>query len=123
MRFALCVALACASVSLASGRVTAQTVAGGGTAPSFPELLRHAERSAPRLREISAAVDAAAGRAQQAAAWLNPVAGVEVEDVLGSGPYRGSQQAQTTVSISQPLELAGQRAARAAVGRAELRAA
>jgi cobalt-zinc-cadmium efflux system outer membrane protein len=104
-------------VHFASGVVVAET------APSFPDLFRRAEQSAPRLREIDAAVEAAAGRARQASAWLNPVAGIEVEDVLGSGPYRGSQQAQTTVTVSQPLELSGQHAARAAVGRAELHAA
>ncbi|MEQ1580478.1 MAG: TolC family protein [Steroidobacteraceae bacterium] len=94
-----------------------------GTPQSFPEVFRLAEHSAPRLQEAEAEVQAAAGRARQSAAWLNPLVGVEFEDFAGSGPYRGSSNAQTTVSLSEPLEIGGQRSARAAAGRAELTAA
>ncbi len=89
-------------------------------APSFPEFIRQAERSSPRLMEIEASIDAADGRARQAAAWPNPVAGAEIEDIAGTGAYRGTAQAQTTLTISEPLEIGGQRGARAAAGRANL---
>ena len=109
-------ALACACATLWTYGAAAQAAAAAESAPSFPELFRQAERTAPRLLEAEANVAAAQGRSQQAAAWANPLLGVEVEDVAGSGPYRGSSQAQTTVSIGQPLELGGQRGSRAAAG-------
>ncbi len=91
--------------------------------PSFSELMQRAQASAPRLLESAAAVEAAAGRARQAAAWPNPNLSVDVEDFSGTGPYRGTAQAQTTLALSEPLELAGQRSARVHAGRADLTAA
>jgi cobalt-zinc-cadmium efflux system outer membrane protein len=119
MRSLMWPALLCACAGLWAQVASAQAPA-AETAPAFPELFRQAERTAPRLRELDATVDAAEGRARQAAAWTNPIAGVEVEDVSGTGPYRGSSQAQTTISLTQPLELAGQRGARVAAARATL---
>jgi cobalt-zinc-cadmium efflux system outer membrane protein len=116
MRLMIWPALLCACVGFWA-RLAGAQVPAGETAPSFPEFFRQAERTAPRLRELDALVDAAEGRARQAAAWTNPIAGVEVEDVAGSGAFRGSSQAQTTYSLSEPLELAGQRGARIAAAR------
>jgi len=96
------------------------TAAIADQAPSFPEVVHQAERSSPRLVELEASIDAADGRAKQAAAWPNPVAGAEVEDIAGTGAYRGTAQSQTTLTISEPLEFGGQRGARAAAGRANL---
>ncbi len=95
-------------------------VVNAASAPAFAELLKLAERSGPRLLQANAEVAAAQGRAQQAQTRANPVLGLAVEDVAGSGTYRGSNQAQTTLSLAYPLELAGQRPARMAAGRAEL---
>ena len=89
-------------------------------APAFEDLLATAAVTAPRLLEEAALLRAAQGRARQASAVPNPQLGVEVENVLGSAPYSGYSQAQTTVSLSQPLELAGQRGARVRAGRAEV---
>lgn len=97
--------------------------AAGGVAPPFPELFREAERTAPRLIEARANIEAARGRARQAGAWIDPTFGVEIEDVAGSGPYTGWSQAQTTVSLSEPIELAGQRGSRAVAGQAGVRSA
>ncbi len=102
------------------GFFLATTPAIADETPSFPEVVRQAERSSPRLMEVAAAIDAADGRAKQAAAWPNPVAGAEVEDIAGTGAYRGTAQSQTTLTLSEPLELGGQRGARAAMGRANL---
>ena len=108
-------------IGLIAGAVCHLASAAGAEAPqSFPEVFRLAERTSPRLREAEAQVGVAAGRSQQAAAWLNPQLGIEIEDFAGTGPYGGSSQAQTTVSLSEPLELGGQRSARVAAGRAEL---
>jgi len=114
-------ALVCAGVCLCARIVVAQ--AAGAVAPPFPELFRQAERTAPRLIEARARIDAARGHARQAGAWIDPTFGVEVEDVAGSAPYNGWSQAQTTVSLSEPIELAGQRGARAAAGEAGVRSA
>jgi len=93
------------------------------TAPSFPELMRQAEATAPRMLESVATVAAARGRARQAAAFPNPSVGLELEDFAGTNTYRGTGHSQLTVSLSEPLEIGGQRGARKAVGRAELDAA
>ncbi|MEJ1963746.1 MAG: TolC family protein [Gammaproteobacteria bacterium] len=122
MGFKFWLALACACAGLWARGAMAQAVP-DETAPAFPELLRQAEAKAPRLRVLDAEVEAAEGRARQAGAWANPTLGVEVEDLAGSEPYRGSQRAQTTVSLSEPLELFGQRGARKAAGQAGVRAA
>ncbi len=89
-------------------------------APAFEDLLASAAVTAPRLLEEAALLRAAQGRARQSSAVPNPQLGLEVENILGSAPYSGYSQAQTTLSLSQPLELAGQRGARARAGRAEV---
>ena len=76
---------------------------------------RH-DRLSPRLIELDADVRAAQGHARQAGAWPIPTVGLEREDFGGTGPYRGSANAQTTLSISEPLELGGQRRARREAG-------
>lgn len=96
---------------------------GAAPAPPFSDLLMQSETTAPRLLEAAAEIEAAAGHARQSKAWPNPELGVEVEDFAGSGVYHGSSQAQTTLSLSEPLELGGQRSARVQAGRAELTAA
>lgn len=49
--------------------------------------------------------------------------GLEIENFLGSGPYSGSDVAESTASIEQTLELGGKRPARVAAARAEVTAA
>lgn len=92
-------------------------------APAFAELLRQSQASAPQLAEAVAGVRQAEGVSRQSAARPNPTATVGVENFNGSGPYRGNDLAETTVSIGQPLELGGKRSARIAAGRAGLDAA
>jgi cobalt-zinc-cadmium efflux system outer membrane protein len=98
-------------------------VAMAGEAPSFPELLRQAEHSSPRLAELAAEVLGSEGRARQARARPAPSLALEREDFSGRGLYRGSAQAQTTLSISEPIEIGGQRGARIAAGEAGIAAA
>jgi cobalt-zinc-cadmium efflux system outer membrane protein len=68
-------------------------------------------------------VDAAAGSERQAGAWINPDLGVEAENIAGSGPYRATDEAEFTYSLSQKVELGGKRSARKATASAERRAA
>jgi cobalt-zinc-cadmium efflux system outer membrane protein len=97
-------------------------VAAAEPAPPFAALWRQAEDAAPRLRESVALVQAAHGMAAQAATLPNPTLGVETEN-LGVADHSAIAPPQTTVSLSQPIELGGKRAARIASGRAEIGAA
>ncbi|MEY4762108.1 MAG: hypothetical protein RLZZ200_1964 [Pseudomonadota bacterium] len=109
LRGAQCALLWCACVA-----------ARAAEAPPFEELFRQVQATAPRFAEIDATVRAAEGRARQSAAWANPSLAVEVENFSGSGAAGGpSRQGQTTFSLSEPLEIWGQRTARMAAGRAE----
>lgn len=91
-------------------------------APPFSVLLDRLDRSAA-VREADALHDAAAARLQQARFLPNPLFTLEAENAFGSGAFAGYGNAETTLSVSQPLELWGRRGARMEVARAEVRAA
>lgn len=82
-----------------------------------------AQTQSPILTAARATVTAAEGRARQAGLRPNPEAGLQAENFGGSGPYGDFDSAETTVSISQRLELGGKRRTRAAVAAAEVDAA
>lgn len=50
-----------------------------------------------------------AAKARQAGLLPNPELGLEVENVLGSGPYRGTEEADVTLGLSQRIETGGKR--------------
>lgn len=108
---------------LAGWATGAAMPAAAQVAPAFPELLRRASESAPRLSAGAADVDAARGQARQARARPNPTISGQTENIAGGRPYRGFDGAETTVSVQQPFELGGKRAARMAVADADLRTA
>ncbi|SFJ69457.1 TolC family protein [Caulobacter sp. UNC279MFTsu5.1] len=116
-RWPLRAALACVASCVLCTSASAQA------APPFPALLKQAQASAPRLALGVAETRAAEGQAVQAAARPNPTLGLVVENVAGSGPYQDFERAETTLSIEQPLELGGKRAARTSAARADLAAA
>lgn len=68
----------------------------------------------PELAEHSWEVRASEAALLQAGARPNPEASVYVEDVLGTGRFRGGREAQMTLQLGQALELGGRRAARIA---------
>lgn len=111
------------SAALASAFALCAGAAWAEPAPPYSDLLRQAQTSAPRLAEARAEVARASGLARQAGARLNPTVSVEVENFSGSGPFSGSNLAETTGSVEQTLELGGKRQARVAAGRAEVAAA
>lgn len=86
-------------------------------APSFTELLRQSD-TAPRVREAEVGVQSAQGQFRQAAARPNPTLSLEVENFGGNGPFRGGDNAETTASVEQTLELGGKRLARRDAGQA-----
>lgn len=113
----------CAVMAGVSAIVLPTSAALADPAPPYIELLRQAQTTSPRLAEARAEIARATGLAQQAGARPNPTLGVEIENFSGSGPYKGSNLAETTASLEQTLELGGKRGARVEAGRAEVEAA
>jgi cobalt-zinc-cadmium efflux system outer membrane protein len=66
----------------------------------------------PELAAVAHEVRAREAALLQAGALPNPTVSLEFEDVAGSGDYRGTESAQTTLLIGQLIELGGKRAAR-----------
>ena len=110
-RFAVGCALAALTAVLASP-------AWADPAPSFPALLARLDQT-PASQEAEALSEAAEARVRQARARPNPTLGLDASNVFGSGPYRGLDNAETTLSFSQDLELWGRRTARINAARAD----
>lgn len=91
-------------------------------APAFRELLKQTI-NAPRRAVLEAEVDRARGLAAQARARPNPSVSLTGENFAGQSPYSGINGAQTTLQLSQPIELGGKRSARIAAGEAGVAAA
>ncbi|MCK6105187.1 MULTISPECIES: TolC family protein [unclassified Brevundimonas] len=110
-RFALGCALAAFAAVLASP-------AWADPAPSFAELLARLDQT-PATLEAGALVDAAEARARQARVRPNPTLALDAENAFGSGPFSGYDNAETTLSVTQDLELWGRRTARINAARAD----
>lgn len=90
---------------------------------TLQEALNRAIESDPGFRAAEAGVDAALGGVRQARVRSNPELGAEVENFNGRGDLRGFQGAETTFSLSQQVELGGQRRARIRLADRELHGA
>ncbi|MGJ5131036.1 divalent metal ion exporter subunit IhpA [Bradyrhizobium sp. SZCCHNRI3052] len=77
----------------------------------------------PRLSAADRDIGIASGQRLQAGALLNPELSYEQDNSFGSGQYRGTRSAETTLQISQAFEWFGKRDARIAAGQAGVRAA
>mgnify|MGYP002780737369 FL=1 len=108
-------AIGCAVVAMATA---ATGPAWAEPAPSFEALLERIGLT-PTTVEAGALLDAAEARVRQARVRPNPELGLEAENAFGSGPFSGYDNAETTLSLSQDLELWGRRGARVEVARAE----
>lgn len=108
----------CALACLPSPVLAADPAAPTYAAPTYGALLARLD-DMPLAMEAAALSDAAQAQAAQARALPNPSLGWEAENVLGDGRYSGFGGAETTFTVSQPLELFGQRGARIAAARAE----
>jgi outer membrane protein, heavy metal efflux system len=111
-----------AGALLGMAAVPMASIAHAEPAPPFLQLVQQAQTVAPRLAESQASIRAAEGRALQAGLRPNPSAGFEVEN-LGVKENVGHSEIQMTLSIGQPIELGGKRAARVAAGEAGVSAA
>lgn len=80
--------------------------------------LSRALATSPRLTAAERDVGIATGQRIQAGALLNPELSYEQDNSFGSGIYRGTKSAETTLQISQAFELFGKRDARIAAGAA-----
>ena len=108
-------AIGCAVVAMAT---TVTGPAWAEPAPSFEALLERIGLT-PATVEAGALLDAAEARVRQARVRPNPELGLEAENAFGSGPFSGYDNAETTLSLSQDLELWGRRGARVEVARAD----
>lgn len=89
---------------------------------TLQQALEEAEARSPAIIAARALVQAAEGRIRQAGFRSNPELSVEVENFAGSGRLSGIQGVETTVAVSQRLDLGGRRQARVTAARAELAA-
>jgi cobalt-zinc-cadmium efflux system outer membrane protein len=132
---AVLAAASCASIAQAQAQQapvppSAETSMAAQPLPAFTldQAVSAAGGAAPSNAAAAAGIEAAqAGRAV-AGLRPNPTFQGQIENVVGSGPYRGVRSAETTVGVAIPIELGGKRSARVAVAtaqvsRAELQAA
>lgn len=85
---------------------------------SLPLALQRALAANPRLTAAERDIGIAGGLRIQAGALPNPDVSFELDNALGSGPYKGARSAETTLQLSQLVELGGKREARLAAGEA-----
>lgn len=87
---------------------------------TLAQALEEAEARSPAVIAARLGVQAAEARIRQAGFRTNPELSVEFENFLGTGDLSGIQGLETTVSVSQRLDLGGRRRARVAAARADL---
>jgi cobalt-zinc-cadmium efflux system outer membrane protein len=119
MFVAMMVAASCASMAQAQ-----QTPMAGAAQPlpvyTLDQAVLAAGGAAPAADAATAAIEAAKAGRTVARLRPNPVAQGQIENVAGSGPYKGLQSAETTFGVAIPIELGGKRGARVAVANAQL---
>lgn len=88
-----------------------------GSSPlTLREALSRALAANPRLSAAQRDVGITEGRRIQSGAIANPELSLEVDNAGGSGRYAGSRAAETTLQLSQLIELPGRRDARMRAG-------
>ena len=112
------VAVACLLACVAATAWTAEA------APAQAELtladaLRAASTNNPALRGAPFELQALEGRRQQATARPNPELDLEFENFAGSGEMSGTDALESTLALSQLIELGGKRDARIALATSE----
>ncbi len=85
---------------------------------SLAQALQCALAANPRLTAAERDIGIATGLKVQAGALPNPELSFELDNALGSGPYKGLRSAETNLELSQLVELGGKREARLAAGEA-----
>ncbi|MCW2338838.1 cobalt-zinc-cadmium efflux system outer membrane protein [Sphingobium sp. B2D3A] len=115
---AMLAAASCASTAQAQqGLVSANAAA---SILTLEQAIAAAGGAAPSTDAAKAAIEAARANRMVAGLRPNPVAQAQVENVVGTGLYRGLQSAETTMGVTLPIEVGGKRSARVAVATAQL---
>jgi cobalt-zinc-cadmium efflux system outer membrane protein len=109
---ALLAVASCASIAQAQ---TAASPPDSAPPYTLERALDAAGASSPNLEAANAGVRAAGAARTVAGLRPNPEVQVQVENVAGSGLYRGTQSAEVTTGLALPIELGGKRSARIAV--------
>lgn len=86
---------------------------------TLADALRQGLEASPRVSLAKANADAAEARARQAGVSPNPELSLEVENFAGGGAFQGLRASETTLALSQRIELGGKRSARVEVARAD----
>lgn len=76
---------------------------------NLEEALARTLRTSPDLAVAAGELSAAAADALHAGRLRNPELTVSLENVGGEGAYRGTDAAELTIELSQPIELGGKR--------------
>jgi len=97
--------------------------AGAADRLTLTDAFQRALAADPSLPAAGARVDAAVAGERQSGASPNPSLGLEVENFAGSGALTGFDEAETTLSYEQQIELGGKRDARMGLARREREAA
>ncbi|MHA3793465.1 TolC family protein [Rhizorhabdus wittichii] len=118
----LAAVLAAASCAAMAQAQTGQPASSTQAAPVYTldRAVLDAGGSAPAAEAAQAGIDAARAGRTVAGLRPNPVAEGQVENIAGSGPYKGLRSAETTIGVALPIELGGKRGARVAVADAQL---
>lgn len=86
----------------------------GGGSITLTEALARTLRGSPELAAYNFELRAAEARILQAGLRPNPEIGLDIESPTGSGQFKGGDQNQNTLALSQLIELGGKRPARIA---------
>jgi len=113
---AMLVATSCVAVAQAQVESTAEQ---GASAFTLDQAVAAAGGSAPSAEAAQAGIDAAKAARTMAGLRPNPQFQSQIENIGGTGPYGGLDQAETTVGVNLPIELGGKRSARIAVANAQ----
>lgn len=112
MKLSLRAAFMAGALIVSNGAALAEPV-------SLAAALAQGAEQSPRVAVAKAKADAAEARARQAGASPNPELSLELENFAGSGAFQGLRSTETTLALSQRIELGGKRSARMAVASSE----
>lgn len=110
-------AASCVAISQAQDNIAAGQPA--HAAFTLDQAVAIAGGSAPAADAAQAGIEAAQAARTVAGLRPNPQLQSQVENVIGTGPYSGVRQAETTVGLNIPIELGGKRSARIAIADAQ----
>ena len=113
--FRVAACIFCALLTYSGAASAAERHAGAIT---LPRALERTLAANPRLTAAERDISIAGGLRTQAGALPNPELSFELDNALGSGPYKGLRSAETNLQLSQLIELGGKRQARVAAGEA-----